>query len=409
MQPGRKIWEKVWGQVAAPRVSEERLEKWLQEVRSKLPVPVFWLLGKSQSGKTSLIRGLTGNSRVEIGNGFTPCTRTAQVYPFPAESDCLLRFLDTRGLGEVDYDPRDDIALFQNQAHLLIVVMKAMDHAQHPVLEALCRIRDEHPHWPVIVAQTSLHEGYLSIDQPHIEPYPYGATLLPPTIPPDLVRSLLAQREAFTRLQIPAQFVPLDFTLPEDGFQPVDYGIEALWAAIESALPLGLRGMLQQLDETRRTLRDMHLRAAQPHIVSYALIAGGAAACTPIPWIDMPLIVGIQAKMFHTVASIYHQEMNSQRVAEMASTLGIGFLGRLGARELLKAVPGLGGAVSGLYTAAATYALGLTFCAYFSFARDGALPDKDELRRIYDTHFREGREKLRSYLERLPKTPQDPA
>ena len=83
--------------------------------RRQLPVPVFWLLGKTQSGKTSLIRVLTRSPAAEIGGGFKACTRTARIYDFPNESECFLRFLDTRGLGEASYDPGEDIALFEKQ------------------------------------------------------------------------------------------------------------------------------------------------------------------------------------------------------------------------------------------------------------------------------------------------------
>ncbi|MDP1786733.1 hypothetical protein [Nitrosomonas sp.] len=33
----------------------------LREARAKISVPVLWLLGKTQSGKASIIRALTGN------------------------------------------------------------------------------------------------------------------------------------------------------------------------------------------------------------------------------------------------------------------------------------------------------------------------------------------------------------
>src|SRR5262245_11893341 len=45
--------------------------------------PVVWLLGKVQSGKTSVIRAITRSSDAAIGDGFRPCTRTARLYAFP--------------------------------------------------------------------------------------------------------------------------------------------------------------------------------------------------------------------------------------------------------------------------------------------------------------------------------------
>lgn len=396
----KQLFKKVWEQFAAPKVSEAELERALKAVWHTLPVPVFWLLGKTQSGKTSLIRALTENSRAEIGNGIRPCTATAREYPFPSEEDCILRFLDTRGLGEVSYDPAEDIKLFQDQAHLLIVVMKAMDHAQQAVMQTIKQIHAARPQWPILVVQTTLHEGYTSRDEQHLQPYPYAGATFPPQAPTGLARSMLTQRKLFADAGIPAKFVPVDFTLPADGYEPTDYGLEALWEAIEELMPLGLRGMMQQYESVQKTLRDIHLRAAHPHVMSYA-VAAGAAATVPVPMVDMPLVLAIQAKMFHTVASIYHQEFDAKQIGEILSSLGMGFLGRLGGRELLKVIPGYGSAISAVYAGASTYALGLTLCFYYGKVRDGSTPDRAEFRRIYDDHFQEGRRRLHSYLDGL--------
>jgi len=147
-----------------------------------------------------------GSTLPEIGNGFRPCTRTARLYDFPNEAECLLRFLDTRGLGEAEYDPAEDIQFCEDQAHLLIVVIKAADQAPQPLLAPLTAIRKAHPNWPVIVAQTGLHELYPPGGR-HIVPYPYGEEPLPAPAPStaalpgrgpsDLLRSLAAQREWF--------------------------------------------------------------------------------------------------------------------------------------------------------------------------------------------------------------------
>ncbi len=400
------FWKRAWDQFAAPKVSDEDLERCFQQLRRELPVPVFWLLGKAQSGKTSLIRVLTGNTRAEIGNGIRPCTRTAHEYPFPSEADCMLRFLDTRGLGEVQYDPSEDIALFQDQAHLLIVVMKAMDHAQQPVLSALEAIHEQRSHWPILVVQTTLHEAYATREQQHIRPYPYEETPFPPQVPGGLARSLLTQRLMFADVGLKARFVAVDFTLAEDGYEPVDYGIDSLWQAIEELLPLGLRSMLEQHEEVRRSLRDVHLRAALPHIWSYA-VAAGAAAAVPLPLVDLPLLLAVQTKMFHSIASIYHQELDRKTIGEVLGTLGVGYLGRLGGRELLKVIPGYGSAIAALYSGASTYALGRTLCVYFVRVREGNLPDRNEFQKLYESYFMEGSERLRTYLDRLHKPHQE--
>jgi hypothetical protein len=212
------LWNLLRQKLATPHVDESQLTERLKRVRQDLPIPVFWLLGKAQSGKTSLIRALTGSSRAEIGNGFRPCTRTAQLYPFPNQEECFLKFLDTRGIGEAAYDPTEDMQAIEKQAHLIVVVVRAMDHAAQSVLTPLKKVLRAHPHWPVIVVQTALHEGYPQPATQHILPYPYSEFPFPPHVPADLARSLSAQQTWFAGRQV--RFVPVDFTLPGDGYTP---------------------------------------------------------------------------------------------------------------------------------------------------------------------------------------------
>jgi uncharacterized protein (DUF697 family) len=196
---------------------------------------------------------------------------------------------------------------------------------------------------------------------------------------------------------MPARFVPVDFTLPEDGFEPEHYGLDALWTAVEDAFPLGLRAMLVG---QRSPLRDAYLHAAAPHILSYSALAG-AAALVPLPLVDIPMVAAIQAKMFHSVASVYGQPLKAQRIAEAASALGFGLAARLGVREVFKLIPGWGSAVAGLFAAASTYALGLTLCAYFGAVRRGELPEPEMLRRLYRQQYEEGRRRLGEYLRHV--------
>jgi uncharacterized protein (DUF697 family) len=383
--------------IFTPKISDRKLAEKLDAVKETLPKPVIWLLGKAQSGKSALIRALTGRDDATIGNGFQPCTRTARLYDFPDTTHCFVRFLDTRGLGEVDYDPTEDMRLFGQQAHLLMVVMRAMDHAQQEVLQALRAILREHPGWPVIVVQTTLHEGYPDRATQHLDPYLYASTPWPPTVPKDLARSLQKQREWFA--DIDAVFVALDFTLPEDGYAPVHYGLDALWAAIEAALPLGLRALFQSTEYTAE-LRDIYAKTAHPHILTYAFLAGGLEAI-PIPMISVPFVLSLQAKMLQAIASIYNQELNRERYAEIASALGLGYLLRWGGRELIKFIPAYGTAVASVYTAGVTYALGKTLCAYFSSIKKGHVPDRPVFERIYQQELQAGRALLARYVQAL--------
>ena len=133
--------------------------------------PSFWLLGKTQSGKTSIVRYLTGAERAEIGKGYQPCTRFTSKYVFPSETTPLLTFFDTRGLDEPGYDPKEDLAQLNDQAHVLLVVVKLLDHAQQTLMEQLPRIRAANPSRPVVLVLTCLHEAYPQ--QQHPEPYAF--------------------------------------------------------------------------------------------------------------------------------------------------------------------------------------------------------------------------------------------
>src|ERR687888_1145815 len=97
--------------------------------------PVFWLLGKTQSGKTSVIKYLTGADQAEIGRGFRPCTRFSREYQFPTAEAPLITFLDTRGLDEPGYDPAEDLVRFHASAHVVIVTVKVLDHAHENTLK----------------------------------------------------------------------------------------------------------------------------------------------------------------------------------------------------------------------------------------------------------------------------------
>ncbi|MGZ5621368.1 MAG: YcjF family protein [Methylobacter sp.] len=392
------MWKKIYSTVFTPRLDDEELGKRLEAIKAAMPTPVFWLLGKTQSGKTSIIKALTGDSRAQIGNGMYACTRTAFIYDFPDSQDCMMRFLDTRGLGEVDYDPNDDIEAFREQAHVLIVVMKAMDHSQQAVMEAVRLIHKAKPDWPVIVAQTALHEGYPDSAFEHLSPYPFANEDWVKTVPENLRRSLLKQQSLFDGIE--ARFVPVDFTLPEDNYLPVNYGLDAFWRSLETVLPQGIAVMLHGMKEVRKQLQDAYSKAAHPHIVAYALTSGAAGAF-PVPFVDIPVVTLVQAKMFQTIASIYNYKLDRTNWAEISSSLGITLLTNVGRRELIKLIPVYGSAVSSVLTAATTYALGKTLTVYLQNLRSGTALSSEAFRVVYKEQFELGRLMLTDYVNEV--------
>ena len=406
MSDERGLWtglrRRLHQALSQPHVDTGQLAQVLQKVAAREPAPVVWLLGLAQSGKTSIVRALTGSSRAEIGDGFRACTRTASIYDFPPEVP-VVRFLDTRGLGEVGYDPSDDIALCEEQSHLLIVVVRAGESRPQPVLEVLKKVRKRHPDWPVVVAQTCLHQAYDDAQTDHIRPYPFGNDDWQEAVPEGLLRLLLAQRRFFSDLPGGGTllWVPIDFTLPEDGFEPIAYGLDALWDAIEEASSLGLETRLRANSE----ISDIYSRAAHPHIVGFSLAAGTVGA---FPVIDLALVPAVQAGLLHRLAGLYRQRWTARRSAEFLGLLGSGFAAaygaRLAGRSLVKLIPVWGqtaGAVLGASASGAiTFALGKAACAYLGRKQEGLAIDAPALRQAYRDGLDQGRQLLRQKQKR---------
>ena len=357
---------------------EGTFQQRLEEIRQQLPVPLFWLLGKAQSGKTSIIRYLTGASDAEIGQGFRATTQYSRIYYFPSEQTPLLAFLDTRGLEEPEYDPTQDLARFNEQAHAVLVTVRLLDQALHRLITVVRQVRAARPSRPILLVITCLHEAYPG--QPHPEPYPFGTSAEQQLVPPQVRRLLDTHRQLFAGLV--DAVVPVDFTPPEEGYSDPNYGGPALKEALLRLLPEVYRQPLLQLETTQKTLRTQQERRALPYIIAYSSLAATAGAL-PIPWLDLVILPAIQTRMVYHLAELYGQPLTGKRFRELAASLGIGLLVRQAVREVTKLIPGLGSIVAATLAASSTYALGRAFCYYYAALLDGRTPDPDEIRRYY--------------------------
>jgi uncharacterized protein (DUF697 family) len=372
-----------------PKVDEQKTQEILERVRKETPVPVFWLLGKTQSGKSSIVRYLTGAEKAEIGEGFQPCTKFSSKYQFPNEQTPLISFLDTRGLEEPGYDPSEDIAKFDNEAHVVLVVVKALDHATDNLTRQLQQIRRAAPTRPIVLIPTCLHEAYPQ--QQHPLPYAFGPDGKPapgaPELAPALLETLAEQQKRFAGLY--DRFVPIDLTPSAEGFNDPAYGGEALRHTLMDLLPTAQAQVLRSVAASRE-VQDLYAAKAMPVILAHTIMAGTAGA-VPIPLVDLALISGVQTKMLNELANLYGQPITAQRMGELAGALGLGLLTRSAGRSLVKAIPVIGTALGtvagGALAAASTYALGKAFCQYYRVVLDGQTPNLDELKKYYDAEF----------------------
>ncbi len=358
--------------------------------RATATAPVVWMIGKVQSGKSSIVRALTGANEAEVGLGFKACTPTARIFDFPAQAP-VIRFLDTRGIGEAGYDPTTDIAVAEAQAHLLLVVMKATDTAQAAVVDTVTQARRRHPDWPVLVAQTCLHEAY-GPGKNHPERYIFDGEGRPLAVPPgDLQRTLAWQRKQIEAVNGtgPIAFVPLDFTQEIDGFEPRNYGMEALRNALQRVAPEAVAAALLAADGSALSLRA---NRARQHIIGYASAAGAADV---VPLAGAVAVPAVQAKMLHSLGEIHGVSWDRRMVGEMSGALGAGFLVRMvssfGARQLAKLIPvygqTAGAAAAAAMSFATTYALGQAASVYLE-RRGNGLAGVDGVKEAYDEALR---------------------
>ncbi len=374
--------------------------------RAQANALVVWLLGKTGAGKTAIVAALTGDLRAEVGLGFEPCTRTASFYDVPPEAP-LLRFLDTRGLGEANYDPASDISWCEQQSHLILVVMQVSDPIQHAVLQALQQARRQHPSWPVVVAQTGLHRLYPK-GMGHLLPYPFSGgrgDQANESIPRPLRQALAHQRSLFDGLRgPPPRFVPIDFTLTEDGLPPADYGLEQLWQVLEEVGPAAFEALHRASADAES---DRTRAKSRPLIYGYGATAAGAGA-VPIPLVGLGGLAGVITLMLRGLAVRYDVAWTPATFAQFSGAVGGGALVwwtlRYGLREMLKLIPVAGTVAAGALNAAAgfavTVAIGEAACVWLAYQRRGLDAPTAEVRRAFAEGLAAG---LKQAKERKPK------
>lgn len=142
-------------------------------------------------------------------------------------------------------------------------------------------------------------------------------------------------------------------------------------------LLLQSRGLI---DEAKGRVRQTLDRRAQGIVDKYMWAAGGAAAISPLPLIDLAAGSAITTKMVLDLAHVYRQEVDLDLATQWLSQLGKNLVAILGVAavspalatgiaSLLKTVPGIGtiagGTIQGIVQAIVTRWIGHVFINYF--------------------------------------------
>ncbi len=376
-------WGKAWQSVRRWwKPNKELSEADLEAVRQQTPTPVFWLLGKTQSGKSSVVRFLTGATAAEVGNGFRPCTRFSSKFPFPTEEAPVLTFLDTRGLDEPGYDASEDLNTFGHEAHVLLVTCRINDFATGNLRAALTTIRSANPDRTVLLLLSCLHEAYPQ--QQHPEAYPdYTQASEDKRI--QAVQQLLTKQTEMFGTLVDTVF-PIDLTQADEGYEQPNFGGAELQSKLLELLPTAYRETLRHLVDTEEQFRDRQQKQAAPVLVGYSSLAATAGAI-PIPFVDLLILPAIQTRMIHELAKRSNSKDSSKRFLELSASAGIGLLATVALRQMAKLIPYVGSVIGAGLAGASTYALGRAYLEYDRRVNDGHLPDKAEVAAIYQQHL----------------------
>lgn len=334
----------------------------------KVDVPVLWLLGKTGAGKSSVIQRLTGDTRAAIGNGFEPCTRTADTYDHPHDAP-VMRFLDTRGLGESGYDATEDLAFSQKSSHLLLVLTRVDDTSQVALCEALKNVSTDSGSPPILHVHTALHtlddEGQRQRAAEHNHHQITDAIGWEPP-------------------QVSVDFLP-------DGEAAEDIGLDALRSGIVDLVPQ-LADALAVI-EARDTEHSIFL-LQRKEILGYAAAAGAIDALPAVGLVGVPIV---QGKLLHALAARYQLDWDRKRARDFLAVLGTTFLYRYGlsfiGRQVSKFIPvygqTAGAAAAAGISFASTYALGRAACLYLYRQSIGQPVDRDTLQKAFREAFTE--------------------
>jgi uncharacterized protein (DUF697 family) len=373
-------------------VSDDKVAEILATVRAELPTTEAWLIGKPQAGKSSIVRGLTGVAATIIGQGFRPHTQYTERYAYPTEELPLLIFTDTVGLGDVKRETQEIVRELESElqqqsqrARILILTVKINDFAIETLKEIARQIRQKYPSIPCLLAVTCLHELYPP-DLPAHPPYP-------PNLP-DIERAFEELQSSFAGLFDRA--VLIDFTLEEDGYQPLFYGLEAFRENLAELLPEAeTRAIYQLLDtDAGEKIGNLYRDTARRYILAFSTIAATVAAI-PLPFATMPVLTALQVSMVGLLGKLYGQTITPSQAGGIVSTIAGGFVAQAIGRELIKFIPGFGSAIAASWAAGYTLALGEGACVYFGDLMGGKKPDPQRIQTAMTEAFQQAKQRFR--------------
>ena len=392
------------------QIDEQEVAAILERVKATLPTTEVILIGKPQSGKSSIIRSLTGATQDIIGQGFRPHTAHTQQYAYPTEDLPLLYFTDTMGLGEAQQDTPDPMTELSQlltpphrltantpSAKVIILTVKLNDFATDFLQNVISHLREQHPEVPCLLAITCVHDLYASQIENH------------PAYPPadaEVLRAFAALQTQFEG--ICDRSVLIDFTLEEDGFTPLFYGLDTFVDQLAELLPEAESRLLHQLLDDAgigTEIGSLYRETSRRYLTTFSAMAATLAA-VPLPFATMPALTALQVTLVSLLGRLYGQSLSLSQAGGVISAIAGGFIAQVVGRELIKFVPGFGSVVAATWAAAYTWALGEGACVYFGDLLGGKTPDPEKIQQTMQQSFQEAKTRFKGGVwSAAPKSP----
>jgi len=349
------------------------LAKKIEEKRQSQSLEIV-AFGAISSGKSSLLNALAGRDVFQTDARGGTTVRRNEI-PWPGIDKVLL--VDTPGLGEIDGAQRGSASAdAAKDADLVLVVadgplrewefelLQRLGEMEKRVL--ICLNKED---WYNQRDRRALVGQIREQVKEFVRPDDIVAVRSRTTLR-ERVRVLADGSEIDEEVEVPIDIAPLAERMM--GIVSCD-GRDLLLGN----LLLQSRGLV---DEARQRVQDALDRKARALVDNYMWGAGGAAALSPFPVLDLVAGCAISTKMVVDLGHVYRQEVDLNTAVTLLGQLGKNLLAILGASaatpavasviaSLLKTVPGAGtiagGMLQGVVQALITRWIGGVFIVYF--------------------------------------------
>ncbi|MCA9154777.1 MAG: GTP-binding protein [Planctomycetales bacterium] len=354
----------------------ERLEPLVRRVMDKresqrLEIVAF---GTVSSGKSSLLNALAGRDalRTDAKGGTT--TQRNEI-PWPGDDQVTL--VDTPGLGEIDGEAHvaEATRAARDADLVLLVVDGPLRESEFSLLARLADMEKR------IVVCLNKADWYDQRERDRLLGQIRGQ--VHEFVTSDDVVAVRAEPVDRTRIRLTADGQEIEETVAA----PAD--IRALADRMLSVVRRDGRDLLMAnlllqsrglVEDARREDGESLDRRAREIVDRYMWSAGGAAALSPLPLLDLAAGGAITTKMVLDLAKVYRQEVDVNTVVQLLAQLGKNLIAILGVSAatpaittaiatMLKTIPGAGtiagGVLQGTVQALVTRWIGAVFMEYF--------------------------------------------